>query len=242
MTATLEDSLANAWESRPGWGISVDLTPPEILGARRARGIKRIIALGLVLVAVACAGVTLMALDDKSAAQDGYDAAQGRTTELQAGAGEYAEVTMLATVASQIETQLATLMTNDVDFVQLMSLIRAALPPRVQLTNQAILLAPPVPVAPPPAAEPGSAEPSADAPAVPPVAAGPVVIGSVSLAGSGTAIKDLAPFVATLNHVRGVVDVVPTSTVQTEAGMVFTLSMNITDELYSHLYDQVGAP
>jgi hypothetical protein len=239
MSLTLERPLVHAWDSRPGWGISVDLTPPEVLDARRARVLKRLIGLGLVLVTVVCAGVTLMALNDKSATQGTYDAAQARTTELEAGAGAYVEVTMLSAVASQIAAQVATLMENDVDFVQLMALIRIGLPPHVQITNEAILLAPaetPVP-APADAADPASA----DAPTAAPVSAGPTIIGSVSLAGTGNVIGDLAPFVATLNHVPGVVDVLPTSTIQTDTGMSFTLSMNITDELYSHLYDQVGA-
>ena len=54
-------------------------------------------------------------------------------------------------------------------------------------------------------------------------------------------IKDLAPFIAMLNHLPGVVDVVPTSTTKTDTGMAFTLSMNITDELYTHAYDQVAS-
>jgi hypothetical protein len=229
MTVTLERALVqHPWESHPGWGISVDLTPPEVLHARRARGLKRLIALGLVLVAIVCAGVALRALHDKSAAQDAYDATQSRTTELQADAGAYDEVTMLSTVASGIGAQVAVLMKDDVDLVQLMSQIRGGLPPNVQVTNETVLLAP--------------AESAAAPPASAPVATGPVIIGSLSLAGTGDAIKDLAPFVATLNHLPGVVDVVPTSTVQTDTGMAFTLSMNITDELYSHLYDQAGTP
>jgi len=239
MTAILERPMVHPWDSRPGWGISVDLTPPEVLGARRARVLKRMIALGLVLTAVVCAGVTLMALDDKAAAQDTYDAAQARTTELQAGAGAYDEVTMLSGVTTGIAAQIATLMKNDVDFAQLMSLIRNGLPPRVKITTESILLAPVETAVAPPADAGDPAE--ADAPPTAPVVAGPVVIGSISLAGTGQVIKDLAPFVATLNHLPGVVDVVPTSTIQTETGMTFTLSMNITDELYSHLYDQVGA-
>ena len=239
MTATLERPMVHPWESRPGWGISVDLTPPEVLGARHARVLKRMIALGLVLTAVVCAGVTLMALDDKAAAQDSYDAAQARTTELQAGAGAYDEVTMLSGVTAGIAAQIATLMKNDVDFAQLMSLIRDGLPPRVTITNESILLAPVETAVAPPADAGDPAE--VDAPPTAPVVDGPVIIGSISLAGTGKEIKDLAPFVATLNHLPGVVDVVPTSTIQTDTGMTFTLSMNITDELYTHLYDQVGA-
>jgi len=225
MTTVLERPVVHSWETRPGWGISVDLTPPEILGARQARAIKRLIALGLVLVAVVCAGVMLKALDDRSAARDSYDAEQIRTAQLQAGAGTYTEVTMLSDVANQIAAEIALLMKDDVDFVQLMSLIRDSLPPHVTITNEAVQLAP-LAVA--------AGSPTEDA-------TGPRVIGSIVLAGNGRLISDLAPFVAALNHLRGVLDVVPTSTAHTEDGMDFTLTMNITDELYTHLYDQAGA-
>lgn len=241
MSVTLDRPRVHPWESRPGWGIAVDLTPPEILGARRARVLTRLIALGLVLVVAVCAGVSLMARADESAAQGTYDSAQARTADLQANAGTYGEVTMLSAVTTGIADQVATLMANDVDFVALMTVIRTGLPAHVQITNEAVLPAPAkVAVAAVPV-DPAAAGPPTDTPATPAVASGPVIIGSITLAGTGHVIKDLAPFVATLNHLPGVVDVVPTSTIQTETGMAFTLSMNITDELYSHLYDQAGA-
>jgi hypothetical protein len=93
----------------------------------------------------------------------------------------------------------------------------------VQLTSETIVLAPA-----------GSAATTA-------TAAEPTIIGSISLAGTGDAITDLAPFLATLNLLPGVVDVLPTSTVRTDTGMAFTLSMNITADLYTHRYDQSGA-
>ena len=45
-----------------------------------------------------------------------------------------------------------------------------------------------------------------------------------------------------LNHLRGVVDVIPTSISKTDEGIQFTLTMNITDELYTHRYDAAAAP
>ena len=47
---------------------------------------------------------------------------------------------------------------------------------------------------------------------------------------------------AVLNNLRGVVDVVPTSISATDDGISFTLTMNITDELYTHRYDAAPAP
>jgi hypothetical protein len=226
MTLTLERPL-NPWETRPGWGISVDLTPHEVLDARQVKVHKRLIALGLVVVALACTGVTLMTLDDKSAAQSSYDAAQARTTALTADSGRYRDITTLAAVTDQIAAEVAALMAEDVDFVKLLSLIRTGLPPHMRITNESILLAP---------AATAAAATTASAPT-----AEPTIVGSVSLSGTGQTIKDLAPFMATLNHLPGVVDVVPTSTAQTDTGMTYTLSMNVTDQLYTHHYDTSAA-
>jgi|EndMetStandDraft_3_1072993.scaffolds.fasta_scaffold319451_1 type IV pilus assembly protein PilN len=241
MSATLERTV-NAWETHPGWGISVDLTPREILGARQLRVHKRLIGLGLILVAVVCTGVTLMALDSRSAAKSDYEAEQARTATLSAEAAKYDEITMLSTVSTSVAGQLATLMANDVDFVHLMALIRTGLTPHLALTNETIQVTPVVPATPVAAADgtdTGEASDTATTTA-PVVPAGPQVIGTISLAGTGSQIKDLAPFIAVLNHLPGVVDVVPTSTSQSPTGTAFTLSMNVTDELYTHAFDLAG--
>jgi len=123
-------------------------------------------------------------------------------------------------------------MATDVDFVNLMARIRTALPPGVTINNASIALAPAAVVDP-------AADPAAD-PAVP-AAPGTTVIGSVTLSGSGGAIKDLASFVTNLIRLKGVVDVVPTSTSKTDAGMDYSLTLNITDALYTHRYDPEAA-
>lgn len=217
MTVT-RDAPAHPWNARPGWGISVDLTPREILTARRVRVHKRLIGAALLLVAVVCTGLTLMAWDDRTAAEGAHDAAQARTVSLRAETARYDEITLLSEVTTETAAQAATLMANDLDFALLMTRIRSGLTSNLVITNETVLLAPATDVA---------------APAV-----DPRIIGSVSLAGTGRLIRDLAPFIAIVNHLPGVVDVVPTSTSQTETGMTFTLSMNITDELYTRRFDQ----
>lgn len=223
MTVMLERN--DLWTTRPGWGIAVDLTPGEVVTARKVRSLKKLIAGGLALVLLLCIGAAAMTLLSKAEAQDSYDAAQADTTALQAEAKEYADITAMQATIAQVESQVATLMADDVDFVNLMARIRTALPAGLIVTNESVVLV------------------QEAAPGVPGMTAsdGGVIIGTVTIAGSGAAIKDLAPFVANLIKLRGVADVVPTSTTKTDAGMDFTTSFHITDALYTHRFDPAGA-
>jgi hypothetical protein len=178
-----------------------------------------------------CAGATWMTLSDEWAAQDAYDAEQARTAGLQREVAQYSDITLMETHISQIEAQVATLLQHDVDYVNVMAKIRARAPEGVEITNLAVLLAE------------GS---GGVTPPVTPNAGGrPEVIGSVSISGRSTSISALAPFVKSLSMLRGVDEVVPTSNTKTDAGVEYTLTMNITDELYTHRFDTkaaAGAP
>jgi hypothetical protein len=217
MTVTME--RAGLWQVRPGWGISVDLTPVEIVNTRKVRSLKKLIVATLALVLVLCFGATAKTLLDKVDAQDSYDAAQATTTELQAEAATYAGITAMQTTIAESDVQVAALMSNDIDFVNLLARIRTALPPGVSIGTQTVALA---------------LQAAAD-PAAVPAAPGSAIIGSVLLSGSGGSIKDLASFVTNLIRLKGVVDVVPTSTSKTDDGVDYTMTLNITDTLYTNL-------
>jgi hypothetical protein len=231
MTVTME--RAGLWQTRPGWGIAVDLTPVEVVNTRKVRSLKKLIVAGLALIVVLCVGATFVTLLDKVDAQDGYDEAAAATADLQAQAAKYTDITAMQTTTSQVEAQVATLMSNDVDIVNLMARIRTALPAGVSISNETVALALQT-------ATDAAADPAAD-PAAAPAAPGTTIIGSVTLVGSGGAIKDLAAFVTNLIKLKGVVDVVPTSTSKIETGIDYTLSLNITDALYTHRFDAAAA-
>lgn len=228
-----------AWQGHPGWGIAVDLTPREILVSRQLRVHQRLIGLGLVLVLLACAGVSLLVLAERSTAQRDYDRELARTSQLAAEAEQYAVITTMQSVTAQVRATLTTVLAQDLDFVNLMAFVSAARPPGLSVTSEAVLLSPPVVV---PEAVPAAPDAAADpaAPAAPPTAA-PVIIGSVTISGTGPDISLINPFVTRLNRIRGVVDVVPTSVTQSETGMDYTITLNVTDELYTGRFDQDGA-
>lgn len=236
---------ATAWQGHPGWGIAVDLTPREVLVSRRLRVHQRLIGLALVLVLLACAGVSLLVLAERSTAQRDYDRELARTGQLAAEAEQYAVITTMQSVTAQVQATLATVLVQDLDFVNLMAFVSAARPPGLSVTSEAVLLSPPVVVpeavpAAPDAAPDAAADPAVPAtPAVP--AAAPVIVGSVTISGSGPDISLINPFVTRLNRIRGVVDVVPTSVTQSETGMDYTITLNITDELYTGRFSPEGA-
>ena len=231
MSLTMERPTST-WETRPGWGIAVDLTPREVVEARHVRVHKRLIGLALLVLVALLAGVVLFVQAGRSSAQDNYDNAQLETTQLTREARTYAKNTTMQRIIDSTKTQASTLMTQDVDMVNLVARIRAALPPELSLTTTAVLLSPL-------AAAPDPVDGAAPAPGAPAL---PQIIGTVSVSGTGGKIRQVTPFVAVLNHLRGVVDVIPSSITRGTDGIQFTLTMNITDELYTHKYDVAAAP
>ena len=221
MSALLERQTA--WQTRPGWGITVDLTPGEVVNARRVGVLKKLIAAGLVLVLCLCGAAVYMTLDEEWAAQDAYNAEQARTADLQREARQYSEITLMENTTLNIRGQIGALMADDVDFVNLMAKMRARAPEGVVITNLSILLA--------------------EDSGVPPVDQGgrPAAIGSAMISGRSESIGALSPFVKSLSMLRGVDEVVPTSNTKTDLGVEYTLSMDITDELYTHRFDVGGA-
>ena len=119
MTITLERQTA--WQTRPGWGIAVDLTPGEVVNARRVGVLKKAIIAGLVLVLGLCIAASYMTLSDQWAAEDAYDAETARTSSLQAEVQKYSDITLMETTFGSIRGQVATLMQHDVDYVNLMA-------------------------------------------------------------------------------------------------------------------------
>jgi hypothetical protein len=228
MSVTM-DRPTTTWATRPGWGIAVDLTPGEVVQARNVRVHRRLIGLALIVLLALCVGVVLLVQDARSGAQDDYDNAQLTTAQLTAEAQKYSVLTTMQRVIDDNQVATSTLMAQDVDLVNLMARVRAALPAGLALTSSTVLLAPPVQPA-----------PAADGTVTAPT--GPQIIGSVTLAGSAGKIRQVTPFVAVLNRLRGVVDVVPTTITKGDDGVGFTLTMNITDELYTHKYDAAATP
>jgi hypothetical protein len=210
----------------PGWGIAADLTPPELVNSRQLKLLRRWLAVGLVALLVACAGGYVLAVRQHSSASDALDQVQQHTLELQANVRKYAAVTQIQGKVSEVEAQIATLMSGDVDVVTLLTQIRSSLPKTMTIATESVTIN-----LTGVAASAGSTS-SLDTSGLP-------RIGNVSLSGKGATLDDLASFVDRLKLVPGVVDVLPITNTRINAGAQYSLSLGLTNALISHRFDVV---
>jgi Tfp pilus assembly protein PilN len=220
MTAVLDRHAPAAWSTMPGWGIVVDLTPPEVVKARSLRLIRRFIAVGLLIVLVCCALGYLYALNQSSSASDEANAASEQTTQLQIETNKYGGVNKIESDVAGIRSQVASVMGTDVDYSALLDKIRSAAPSTMSIQSLMVTVSP--------ATITDSS--SLDVSGVP-------HIGSVTVNGVARQLTDLPAYVDRLSSVRGIVNVLPTTNEVSSNKVQFAVSFDINDTLYSHRYD-----
>jgi hypothetical protein len=230
MTVTVEQPTL--WSSMPGWGIAADLIPPELVKARRLKVLRKLLAAGIVaLLAIGAGGQYLAARESASAAAD-LASAQERTAELQGVGLGYSDVVEIQGSVSQIKTQIAEVMSADVDLVALMGQLQSSLPTTMTIDREAIMISR-AGVAGAAAATPGSLDTS-----------GLPRIGTITISGTGQNIDDLSDYIDRLRVIPGLVDVIPVSNTgsATDTGLrtQYNITMGLTDVLLSHRFD-VGA-
>lgn len=232
MSVTMERP-PTSWRARPGWGISVDLTPHQVVEARQVKIHQRLIALALLLVLLACVGATLLSRADRDEAKRDHDTEQGRTAELSAAVAKYADITAMEGVTTRVQGDLTTVMGADVDVVNLLARVNSALPPGVRVSDQSVVLTPPVEATTTPTT---TTDPAATDAAAAQATVDTQVIGTLTLSGTADRITDVTPFVSMLNRLRGAVDVLPTSISQGAGGATYTITANLTGSLYTDRY------
>src|SRR4051794_7261014 len=94
MTATLA-SPSQIWNSMPGWGIVADLTPSELIVARRIKTIQKLIVAGLALILILLGGLFGYALLHSHTASSDLAVEQDRSQVLIAGQSKYSGVTQV---------------------------------------------------------------------------------------------------------------------------------------------------
>ena len=216
------------WSTMPGWGIVTDLTPPELIAARRLGVIRKIMSVCLiallVVILLVLGFVTFKARDAASALGD----EQVRTTQLQSQQNRYSAVTQLRQTIDSVNKQLAVLMGADVDISTAMAKVRAAAPAGTGLNDVEISVN-----------SSGAAAAAAARSSISLNTNGHQPIGNVKLTGTGKSIAALADYVAALQQIPGVVDVVPTTNDSAGTSVQFTLSLTFTDEVLSHRFDNI---
>jgi Tfp pilus assembly protein PilN len=214
--------VEETWGTMPGWGVVADLTPPELLAARRLKGLKKLIAAALVVVLLLCVGEYLLARQSHGAAQADYEAAVSRTNELTAAAAsdKLSAVTRVKTLTASIRTQLGQAAASQVDVAALLNRVGAATPGGVDITSINVSI---------------TGATSADTSTIPTLdTSGQTPVGTVTLAGSASDMTSVATFVTKLGSVKGIVDVIPTGNSKGgsgSSGAQWTMTAQLTGAL-----------
>lgn len=222
MTATLEPTTT-LWSNRPGWGIAADLIPPELINSRQLSLLRKLIAGALVVLLLVCAGGYYLAKRQNSAASDTSATVAARTLQLQKESRQYGNVTRIEGTVAQVQGQVATLMTGDIDLVPLLKSLRTSLPAPMTINQESVTLTPATLAA-------ASAGTGLDT-------SGLARIGTITVGGSGRALTDLATYVDRLKAVVGLVDVTPVSNTASKGGTQFSLTVGLTSAALSHRFD-----
>lgn len=211
------------WSTMPGWGIYANLTPPEVLVARKLRLIRKLLIAAftlLLLVGIACYGYATM---QRRAATDDLASEQARTAQLQAQQRKYAGVVQIQGSIGQVQSQVASLMTSDVDLASLLGKISAQLPTGMTIDQLAVVVNSSA------AASSGSGAAALDA-------SGRQHIGSVTVSGSAKQLADVSSFVDKLKLLTGVVEPYPASNQSSSTGVKYNVQLTMTNQLFTHRF------
>jgi hypothetical protein len=231
MTATLA-SPSQIWNSMPGWGIVADLTPSELIVARRIKTIQKLTVAGLALIVILLGGLFGYALLQSHAASSDLAVEQDRSQVLIAGQSKYSGVTQVQASIDGVDTNLAKLMASDVDLASEIGKIRAALPSGMTLKSLNVSIS-----------SAGAAAAGSQQSAIGSSldTSGHHPIGSIQLTGTAGAMTDVARYVLQLQALPGLTDVLPTSNAADGASGSFSINLSLTDQLLTHRF-QLGGP
>jgi len=195
----------------------VNLLPAEVRAARGLRQIKRYLLLGVaatVVVAVAGYGVAVL---DVNSANSELDAANQRTTQLQAEQAKYKEVPVVRAQLSDALLARSVGMSTDIEYARYLGAISAVLPDDIAL--ESLVVTGPTPMVTPQQSGDPLAAPS---------------VGSIQFTGKSVTVPDTAALIDELNGLEGFADAWVTSTQITgdeDSGDYYTVtaSVQLTD-------------
>jgi Tfp pilus assembly protein PilN len=212
--------------SRVDWAPvpKVNLLPAEIAQARRLAGLKRVLAGGVVAVALLCAGGTVWAQAGASAAQDELDAVQARADVLRAEQARYAAVPKLLNLIQSAGAAREQAMSQDVLWYGFLSDLSVTTPKGVTLNGLQVALDKPT-VATDPLVKPG--------------------IGTVTFTGSAQRFPDVAAWLDAVARMHGLDgSTLQSATREDPSGgkpseaVNFTTTVTVTSKALTHRYDR----
>jgi hypothetical protein len=213
------------WNSMPGWGIVADLTPPELIAARKLKLFRKLFLAGFTLLLVLVVGCYALAVMAHGSAASDLASEQTRTSQLTAQQRQYQGAVQVQGSIDQVQTQLAGLLTNDVDTATLIGQLRTKLPAAMTLNQLTITI------------NSGATAGAQSTGAAALDASGSTHIGSVTIAGSAKKISDVSAYVDALGTVAGVVSPYPASSTSSGHVVSWTVQLTLTAQLLTHRYD-----
>jgi hypothetical protein len=220
MTATLAPHEASARPAEQALRIppiAVNLLPAEIVDARRTRRTRRIVIMALVVFVFALGDWYGLVAYGTATARGHLRAAQDDVRRIERQQQAYSKVVSTQTESKTIDTQLTTLLAEDLRWAKLLSVLRGAAPKGIALTAVSASLASTNGTA-------GGAQ-SVQLPSTTTARS----IGTLTLSGTGPSKAVVASYVDILGTLPGLANpILGDATVQ-DGVLAFTVRLDVTD-------------
>lgn len=204
----------------------VNLLPPEVHEARRLRQVKLASGGGVVIAAVAVAGLTVMAAGQVSSAQDGLSAAQAQNASLQK---QYNGLQNVRQTEAQLQARQAMLtqaMGQEIQWSHYLNDLSLAMPDHVWLTQLSF--------------QENIASGPSGAVSQPSTDVLPTGIGKATFSGIANSYDDVATWLETLAKEKGYVAAYATNLTAAKIGdtptVNFSSSVALTNDTLSQRY------
>jgi Tfp pilus assembly protein PilN len=202
----------------------VNLLPPEVHEARRARKVQLGLAAGVAVVAVVIGGVYLLQVQNANQAKESLATVQAQSTVLQAQQVQFAQVPRILGAIDAAEAARETAMASDVQWYRYLNDLSYVTPKNSWLTTLEVSLTPPV------AATTTAAS------------ATPTGIATVTVTGNAKAHNDVARWLDAASRESGWENAYFTNSEKTDVNakvfVKFASTATVTDDALSHRYDR----
>jgi hypothetical protein len=218
------------WSSMPGWGIVANLLPPELIDARRAHAMRKIVACAAIAIVV-LAGLTWgYEKWRSSSASSDLAKSQQTTRQLTASQNEFGDVVQIKGDVAAVQAKVATLMTNDVDYPALIATMTRDQPTEMVLTAMSISVNSGFSAS-------GVTNSNSNSNTSSNLdLSGAQHIGTVTLTGIAARYTDVSAYVTKLGLITGVTQVYPVSSIAGPEGVQFSVQITLTDKLLTHRF------
>ena len=227
MTALLDPTTDPNRRPTPGAAtrfatVRANLMPDEVLSARQTEVVRRRVLLALAaLVAVIIAGFGASWLQTNSA-HNALDDANRRHTALVAQQRQYQPLATAQAQAQAARQQLASLMTGDANWSTVLATLRSKAPSGVSLTSVSATV---TPVA-------GAGAAALASTATDPLnPTGATQVGTLTVLGTAGSKDSVAAYSDALSKLTGVTSVLVTNVAQSDTGLTFTVTAQLTTDL-----------